>query len=295
MKDLFSEYEDIFLKNTEVSAERIEELTMKKIHDKKVFPWKRAAAIAFAAALISATAFAAYSLLSPSEIAEKVGYDELAEVFEKDGTAFNIAPKEMGDYTVKLLGMTSGENLSGFTSDFNVIDERTYIVGSIERTDGGYLSDYPGMTLTPLVSGYKPWAVNIYTLNGGKSEFIYENKVNYFVYECDSLEVFADRTVYIALYEGQGAPSRDMFDLSLDGSIKFKDSVKGAMFEVPFDKSKADPEKARELARAVFENPEIVPEDLEETESPSMSYHRLVPAENDNGDGEPVLEIREEH
>lgn len=45
----------------------------------------------------------------------------------------------------------------------------------------------------------------------------------YFVYECDDIEIFADRTVYVAFYEGL-APSSEKFMLNGDGSIEFNES-----------------------------------------------------------------------
>lgn len=229
------------------------------------------------AVMLWTTAFAAYKLMTPYEIAEKVDYHELASVLSSEDTKFDIPPQQSGDYTIQLLGITTGKNLSNFTEDFRN-DDRSYIIGAISRTDGEPLLDYRGMMLTPLISGYKPWEINIFTLGGIKVEFI-ENGVNYFVYECDSIEMFADHTVYIAVYSGTSpngdsvgfAPSSDIFTMEADGSIHFADGYKGegAIFTVPLDKSKADPQKAEECLRKFSE---MGYEDLEETpESENVS------------------------
>ncbi|MCI8979391.1 MAG: hypothetical protein HFE52_01850 [Clostridia bacterium] len=248
-----------------------EELTMTKKH-KTIKGILCVAAVI--TALLGTTVFAAYHLMTASEIAEKADYNQLAGVLTENDTSFDIAPQQCGDYTVELLGITTGKNLSNFTEDVSN-DDRTYIVGAISRTDGKPLPDYAGLMLTPLISGYKPWDVNIFTLGGGKSEFISDdNMVDYFVYECDSLEMFADHTVYIAVYGGISpdgasagfAPSSDIFTMDGDGSIRFADSYKGdgAIFTVPFDKSKADPQKASEVLKGIGKNPESLNKNVNE-------------------------------
>lgn len=207
------------------------------------------------AVMLWTTAFAAYKLMTPYEIAEKADYHALANVLSEEDTKFDIPPQQCGDYTVQLLGITTGKNLSNFTEDFGN-DDRSYIIGAISRTDGKSMEDdynFGGMMITPLISGYKPWEVNIFTLGGGRSEFM-ENGIDYFVCECDSIKIFADHTVYIAVYGGTTsdgdsagfAPSSDIFTMDADGSIHFADGYKGegAIFTVPLDKSKANLQKA---------------------------------------------------
>lgn len=206
---------------------------------------------AAAAVILGTTVFAAYHLMTPAEIAERNEYHELAGILSEDDTKFDIPPQKCGDYTIEILGMTTGKNLSHFTEDFGNND-RSYIIGAVFRNDEKPISDYLEMQLTPLISGYKPWEVNIWTLGGGKSEFM-ENGVVYFVYECDGIEIFADHTVYIAVYDEGLAPGTDIFTMEDDGSIHFADSYKGngAIFTLPLDKSKADPEKAAEYLKSI--------------------------------------------
>ena len=223
-----------------------EELYMSKKH----YNIKAIALVAAIICIIGTTVFVAVHFLSPNEIAMKAGYEELANVLEKDGTKLDIPPQQSGDYTIQILGITSGKNLSGFV---DVDDGRSYIIGAISKTDGTKFDDYADIQMSPLVSGYEPWKVNIFTLDGGKSEFISDdNLTDYFVYECDTLEIFADRTIYISFYEGM-APSAEIFKYHTDGTIEFKDSYKGvkALFEIPLDKSKANPEKAAEYLKSL--------------------------------------------
>lgn len=237
-----------------------EDLTMNRKRNIKNVMLIAAAAVI----MLCTTAFAAYKLMTPYEIAREADYQELADVLSEDDVKFDIPPQQTGDYTIQLFGITTGKNLSNFTEDFGNND-RSYIIGAISRTDGKSMEDteYAGMTLTPLISGYKPWEVNIFTLGGGRTEFM-EDGVVYFVCECDSIEIFADHTVYIALYGNRTpedtsvsiAPSSDIFKMEADGSIRFADGYDGlgAIFTVPLEKSKADPQKAEEYLKTILDN-----------------------------------------
>lgn len=279
-----SEFEERLKKHGESAINHVsapfdiesEDLTMRK---KRTI--KSAVLIAAAVAvMLGTTVFAAYKLMTPYEIAERADYHELANVLSAEDTKFDIPPQQCGDYTIQLLGITTGKNLSNFTEDFGNND-RSYIIGAISRTDGKPMEEdynYNGMMLTPLISGYKPWEVNIFTLGGGKSEFM-ENGVDYFVYECDNIEMFADHTVYIAVYGGTlpngdsagFAPNSDIFTMEADGSIRFADGYKGegAIFTVPLDKSKADPQKAENLVRSIWEPDSDNAEETAESENVS--------------------------
>lgn len=137
------------------------------------------------------------------------------------------------------------------------------------------MTDYSNLMITPLVEGYKPWQINIFTIgNGGKQNFIYEG-VEYFIVECGSIEIFADKTVYIAAYEG-GAPGSETFTISDDGTISFNESYNGtkALFEVPLDEAKADPEAVKALLeKHGFDEKDVV-------------YTTSILTEGDNQDAE---------
>jgi hypothetical protein len=77
--------------------------------------------------------------------------------------------------------------------------------------------------------------------------FIYEG-VNYFIFECSNLEIFADHTVYLAAYEGF-APSAEIFKMDENGEIAFIDGFDKphAMFTLPLDAAKADPGAVTQL------------------------------------------------
>ena len=55
--------------------------------------------------------------------------------------------------------------------------------------------------------------------------------------------MFADHTVYLAVYEGGSAPSAEVLTPAEDGSISYNPDFTAphAIFEVTLDASKADP------------------------------------------------------
>ncbi len=241
----------------QVDCERVIELTKKKIREdectvKKARVIYRVPLIAAAIALIlTFTAFAAGRILmSPKEIAEHAENSLLAEAFGKDDVLFDMEPQVSGDYKFSVLGIISGAHLEEYT---DVDKERSYIVGAVERADGGKIFDFTGINITPLIQGELPWRVNAWTLNGARTEFIYEDMVDYFIFECDNIEVFADREIYLAMYEHGMAPSAEIFEMDADGKIKFKDDCEGAkaIFTLPIDKSKADPKRAQEILDSI--------------------------------------------
>lgn len=259
MKDIFDNYLDETVEidtSVSISPQRVLELTKNKITEEQSMSTStggvkriRFAPIMIAAviAVLSVTVFAAISFLTPKDVAERFQKYELAELFSENDTILDIPAQSSGDYTIELLGMTSGKNLDE-VADAYVDEELTYIVGAITKKDGTPMKDYSDLMITPLVRGYEPWRINIFSLgDGSKHSFIYDG-VEYFLIECGSVEIFADKQVYIAAFEGI-VPNRETFAFSKDGAISFNDSYTGTkfLFEVPLDESKADPAAVKAL------------------------------------------------
>ncbi len=259
MKDIFDNYLDETVeidKSISISPQRVIELTKNKITEEQSMSTStgkveriRFVPIMVAAIIVvlSVSVFAAISFLTPKDIVTRFQKYELAEVFSKDDTILDIPAQTSGDYTIELLGMTSGKNLDEIV-DADIDKEHTYIVGAITKKDGAPMTDYSGLIITPLVEGYEPWQINIFSLgDGSKHSFIYEG-VEYFLIKCGSVEIFADKQVYIAAYEGL-KPDRETFAFSKDGVISFNKSYTGAkaLFEIPLDESKADPAAVKAL------------------------------------------------
>lgn len=215
---------------------------------------KRTPLIAAAvAAVLVVSAAAATLLLRPSDVARQAGDPALAAAFESPDATLLDQSVESGDYRFTFSGLVSGAGLSELTRDVDA--QHTYAVVAVQRVDGQPMTfEEANITATPLVSGYLPWSVNAWTLNGGYTAVTLDG-VLYYLYEYDSLEMFAGRTVYMAVYEG-GAPHAGLFDIAPDGTISFKADMSQphALFTVPLDASKADTDAVAEFEAAMRED-----------------------------------------
>lgn len=123
---------------------------------------------------------------------------------------------------------------------------------SIAKTDGGKM---PGTSdeaygqvpffISPLIKGQKPWQVNIASMNRGYSECVVDG-VMYRLIECDGVEMFADRGLYLCV------STTRFFDINAfdydekTGEVSPKAEFDGVnvLFDLPLDVKKADHEKA---------------------------------------------------
>lgn len=209
---------------------------------------KMATVAAALAAVLIVSAAAAAILLSPRDVASHVDDPSLAAAFESDDAIAMDQTIESEGRIFRLAGVVTGAGISNFAPDVDA--SRTYVVASMSNADGSPIEDASSnldTVFTPLVSGYKPWHVNAWTLGGGCVSFTLDG-VAYYLFECDDLEMFADHTIYLAAYQGF-APSADIFRMNDDGSISFTDGVSGphALFTIPLDASKADPDAAAQF------------------------------------------------
>ncbi|MEK4260827.1 hypothetical protein [Paenibacillus sp. FSL L8-0499] len=215
--------------------------------------------------VMSLTAYAATQLFSPKQVAEHLGQQLLVKAFEsRDAVEINQSVIS-GDYNVTLNGIVSGEGLSELSkSDQNINPNRSYAVVSIARIDG---SPMPATSepeygqdpffVSPLIKGLKPWQVNITTMNGGYSEAVIDG-IMYRLIECDGVEMFADRGVYLAVSNGSSFFSKDAFAYNEStGEISANNDYKGTaiLFELPLDPTKADPVKAESYLQELLKEP----------------------------------------
>lgn len=207
---------------------------------------KMAVSLAAAVALLIVSVSAAMVWLTPSQVAERHGQDLLAEAFQGPDAIEINETVETGDFAVTLMGLVSGEDLDTMNPDPGTA--HTYAVLSLRRLDGELLAgesfDFARYTMTPLVAGFSPAAVNSWTLNAGASGFT-QDGLYYYLLDTESIEMFADHTVYMAFYEG-GAPNNSIFTVNDDGAIDFCGDFTGvqALFTLPLDPAKADPAAA---------------------------------------------------
>lgn len=225
--------------------------------DKKYFKRIPATAMIAAAVLLvgSVSTVAAWRYLTPEKVAEVFEDEGLMEAFQgKDAILINES-QEYGTYKITLLGVVSGKNLSKYLSTDeagNVEDDRTYVVTAIENADGtprpSTSEDAYGedpFFVSPLIEGQDPNWYNSVTMNGGYSETV-QNGIQYRITEVDNVEAFADRSLYLAVNSGTFYDSQAYHFDAASGKITRNEDYEGvnALFSLPLDASKADPEAA---------------------------------------------------
>ncbi len=267
----YEKFNDILKQALSSSVEPGEELNQKILNrykennNMKVVFKRKTVAVFIAAAItlaMSATALAAWQLLNPKQVAEHFGDQKLSKAFEAKGAVeINKSIIEDG-YSITLLGITSGKDLSDLTSSVQDIHpERTYAVVSIAKEDGSkmpHTSDEgygnPPFFVSPLIKGQKPWQVNIASMNGGYQECVVDG-VMYRLIECDGIEIFADRGLYLCV------STTSFFDINAykfdekTGEITPKPDFVGVnvLFDLPLDIKKADHEKAEKYLKELLE------------------------------------------
>ncbi|HHV98616.1 MAG TPA: hypothetical protein GXX36_03425 [Clostridiaceae bacterium] len=222
------------------------------------------ALIAVVVLIMSGSVFAFWRLLSPKQVAENLGDETLAKAFDSEDAIQINKSMTSGDFTFTLMGITSGKNLSDLTNSAQDIHpDRTYAVVSITRKDGSPMPEISdesyGQTtfiVSPLIKGQKPWQVNIFTMNGGYSECIVDGII-YRIIECDSIEMFADRGVYLYAGTGSFIDNQKVSYNEKTGEITINTNSKeaGVLFDLPLDVKKADHEKAEKYLKELL-NPE---------------------------------------
>ncbi len=228
---------------------------------------------------LSITGFAASQLLSSKQVVEKIGDQKLAKAFE-DKNAIELNKTVVsGGYKFCLNGIVSGKDLSEFkSSDEELNQEKTYVVLSIAKQDGSKMpdtmdKDYDKVSffVSPLIKGQKPWQVNIFTMHGGCNTRVI-NGIIYKLLECDGIEMFSDRGLYLAISTGTFF-SRDAFDYNeKTGVVTAKADFEGAnaLFDLPLDKSKADHDKAEKYLQELL-NPSKETSEKEKDEAKVLS------------------------
>ena len=184
--------------------------------------WILAAAVAVA--LLALSVSAAVLWLTPAQVAEEIQDPLLAQAFAGEDAILVNESAQVDMYTVTLGGLVSGAGISDWCSD--VEESRTYAVVSVARTDGMPLtkdnSDVTsnGMfTITPLVAGYPPQSVNIFSLDGNRVSFLQDGRA-YYVMDTKDIQIFADHTVYMAVYQGF-VPSYRQFSAAEDSGVTY--------------------------------------------------------------------------
>ncbi len=216
--------------------------------EKKVISFRKYMKVAVIVACLfvgSGTLYAASRWLSAPEALEQMGEKTLAEKFAKKDA--EVLVQTDGKYRGIYLGEVSGKLL--LENDVKASEEKTYFVVAVKRTDKKKISLEEKIIISPFVKGYAPWAFNIYSMSGNEETQIIDG-VLYHMVESENMEMFADKGVYLGIMDG--APSQEKYSFDeKSGEIKSVKDYEGMnmLFELPMDKTKANPEKAEECLR----------------------------------------------
>ncbi len=228
--------------------------------------YNKISAAVLAAVLVTAssiTVFAAWQYLSAADVADELGESGVAKAYMEqtageDKTVGNSEKSQLegesqsfGGYKATMLGLVSGKELTekNRISNGEVRDDRTYCAVAIEREDGTSMDEVLGeYFVSPLIGGLNPGLYNAATLCGNYSEFV-ENGVLYRLLECDNIEYFADRKLYLCVTDTAFYNSLCYHYNEADGSISRNTEYEGlnALFDLKIDAALADPAKAQAL------------------------------------------------
>lgn len=234
-----------------LNEELLNQITTKE-YDEMRFKSKKfiiAAVVTACVLLIPTSAFAAYKYLMPKEAAKEMDDEKLAQSFDQEGAEVLQTVKD-GPYQVTYLGHVTGEGMSDRTgSAWELHPDRIYVAVAVEKVDGTVMQneDSGKLFISPLIQGLTPWTYNIVTMNGSYMEKIIDG-VLYRIIECDNIEVFADKNLYLAVSDTMFF-SKDAYQYDeTTGDISAKKEYEGTnvLFDLVLDSSKADPVKAKE-------------------------------------------------
>lgn len=214
-----------------------------------------AAAIALCIALAGGgTAYAAYKYLTSSEIAKNIATNEsLEKAFDSDAAIQINESQESGDYVFTLLGLVSGSELNPYLADeeqSKIAEQKTYATVAVSMKDG---RDMPNKNfcVSPLIGGVPVEIAN----NGTMGTFLIwfeQDGIIYELIECDDLEIFADRGVWLSICENF-SDETSAYILNEDGSYSVNEEFKGVhvLYKLPLDESKANKAFADEYLKAL--------------------------------------------
>ncbi|QZY54963.1 hypothetical protein [Crassaminicella profunda] len=277
------------LSSTVEPSEELNEKIINQLKEKDILKpvYKKSISVALIVAIItiamSITVLAAWYFLSPKQVAEHLKNETLAQAFEQKNAIKINESIISGGYNFNLLGIVSGENLSDFRASIEDIhSDRTYAVVSIVKQDGSKMPDIDDeeygknpFFISPLIKGQKPWQVNIASMNGGYNDCVIEG-VMYRLIECDGVEMFADRGLYLCI-SNTDSYSINAFNYNEQtGEISPNVDYKGAnaLFKLPLDIKKADHEKAEKYLAELLKEPKEDSTDIKE--SFTDSKERLI-------------------
>ncbi|MDE6052769.1 MAG: hypothetical protein K2G55_03205, partial [Lachnospiraceae bacterium] len=224
--------------------------------------------------LCSSTALAVYKYLTPAEVATETNDDTLQKAFLGENAILVNETQESGGFRITLLGSVAGKNISDFLStngNGEVEDDRIYTVVAIERADGTPMPDTSSdeygkeeFYVSHYIRGLNPRIYSLMSMGGGYTEFV-KDGIQYRILEMDNIEMFADQGIYVGVSSGTFYDNDAYLYDETTGEMSCNGSYGGVnvLFDLPVDKSKADPEAAAAYLKAFEEDMNAPDEPIE--------------------------------
>ena len=238
-------------------------------------------AAAFTLMIGSAAVYAGWKYLAPEQVADEVEDQKLMEAFTGSDAVIVNESQESGGYKVTLLGFVAGKNISDrlVQDDRGELkDDMIYTVVAIERADGAPMPDTSDdaygeepFYVSHYIKGLDPAKYSLMSMGGGYTEFVREG-IQYRLLEMDNIEMFADRGIYVGVSSGTFYDSAAYMYDEHTGEMQRNEDYPGvnALFTLPLDQSKADPETAdsylKELEASWESDSEGLPKSEEDLE-----------------------------
>ncbi|MDO5155083.1 MAG: hypothetical protein Q4D51_03870 [Eubacteriales bacterium] len=240
---------------------------------------KKVAAIAVvsAMALGGVTTYAAYHFMKPAQVAQVVTEnDALVKAFESEDAILIDETQSSNGYNITMLGLVSGDHLKLYVPEKTkdeVNESHTYVAVAISKRDGSAMEN-KNFCVSPLIHGESIMDVNAATMMETMMWFE-QNGIVYELIECDNLEIFADRGVQLGVVENFGDETSAFEMNEKNGVYEKSGRYKGtsALFTLPFDVAKADPEKAKKylVGLSQKDDEEMVETQVQGEEQPFVS------------------------
>lgn len=246
-------------------------------HTRRKLP--TAAVVAFCVLAASAVVGAGAKYLTANQVAKEFAQPEIQKAFGGRNALEVNETKEAGEYRFTFLGVASGKAITEMELAKELPKNgQTYAVLAIERKDGAPMpktsDDAYGdlaFCVSPLIEGLDPVEYNIFYTGGGYSD-VWKNGILYRIVDCDELEKFADKKVYLSITDSRTFDSSAFTFDKTTGSITENKDYEGInlLFEIPYDKSKADPQAAEKYLKALEEEKEDEGAESELQDIPSV-------------------------
>jgi len=195
--------------------------------------------------------YAGAKYLSADKVAETFCDRLLSTAFRTEDAILVNEGQEYAGYRITLLGVVSGKGLSEYTQwdeQGQIVEDKTYIVTAIENADGTFRPDVSDdaygedpFYASPYIRGLSMADYNAHTLGGGYSENVIEG-IQYRIMECDNIEMFAGRGLYLGVTDGDFYQAQAFVMDGESGVISRNENYGGvnALFELPIPKELGD-------------------------------------------------------